>query len=137
MPNPMGFGIGSARMIGVASEILAGRPVDRPSTVDLVEIAVATRLQLFGLLGRELAAFILDDEGALLDRRCCEEAEPGARAADTKGMLAGHGRTSTTIRARAKLAHRPLWSRHADVRCAGAIAASLAFLTATLFRAPQ
>ena len=53
-------------MIGVASEIFAGRSVDRPSTVDLVEIAVAARLQLFGLLGRQLAAFILDDEGALL-----------------------------------------------------------------------
>ena len=97
--DPVRLGIRPARMIGVAAEVPAGRSVDRPPAVDLVEIAVAARLQLVGLRGRELAAFVFDDKGTLFDQRGCKEAEPGAGAADTKRRLAGHAGTSTTIRA--------------------------------------
>src|SRR6516164_2579188 len=43
--NPVGLGIGPARVIGVTSEVLSARSVDRPTAVDLVEIAVAPRLK--------------------------------------------------------------------------------------------
>ena len=99
MADPVGLGIRPARMIGVTGEIPAGRSVDRPPAVDLVEIAVAARLQLVGLRGGELAALVFDDKGTLPDRRGCKQAEPGAGTADTKRLLAGHARTSTTIRA--------------------------------------
>src|SRR6266566_4515448 len=42
----VGLGIGPARMICVASEVLSARPVDRPTAVDLAEIAVASGLKL-------------------------------------------------------------------------------------------
>src|SRR5438876_12441858 len=59
---PMGLGIRPARMIYVTSEVLSARSVDRPTAVDLVEIAVASGLKFIGLLGRKLAAFVLDNE---------------------------------------------------------------------------
>ena len=79
-------------MICVACEVLAARSVDRPPTVDLVEIAVAARLDLFSLRGGELAAFVFDDKGSHLDRRCSKEPKPGTGAADTKSLLTGHKR---------------------------------------------
>ena len=41
VPYPVGLGIRPARMICVTSEVLSARSVDRPTAVDLVEIAVA------------------------------------------------------------------------------------------------
>src|SRR5262249_8714914 len=46
----VGLGIGPARMIYVTSEFLSARSVDRPTAVDLVEIAVASGLKFIGLL---------------------------------------------------------------------------------------
>src|SRR5262249_1628372 len=56
----VGLGIRPAGMICVTSEVLSARSVDRPTAVDLVEIAVASGLKFIGLLGRELAAFVFD-----------------------------------------------------------------------------
>ena len=66
--------IGPARMICVTSEVLSARSVDRPTAVDLEEIAVASSLEFIGLLGRKLATFVFDNESALLDRRCRKKA---------------------------------------------------------------
>jgi hypothetical protein len=55
-------------MIYVTSEVLSARSVDRPTAVDLAEIAVASGLKFIGLLGRKLAAFVFDNESSLLDR---------------------------------------------------------------------
>jgi len=63
VPYPVGLGIRPARMICVTSEVLSARSVDRPTAIDLVEIAVAPGLKFIGLLGGKLAAFIFDDEG--------------------------------------------------------------------------
>jgi hypothetical protein len=87
-------------MICVASKILSARSVNRPTAVDLVKIAVASGLKFIGLLVRELATFLFDNEGALLDRRCREKAQTGAGSADTESSLAGHSNASTTFRAR-------------------------------------
>src|SRR5215475_15699989 len=56
VPYPVGLGIRPARMICVTSEVLSARSVDRPTAVDLVEVAVSSGLKFIGLLGRELAA---------------------------------------------------------------------------------
>jgi len=84
---PVGLGIRPARMICVASEVLSARSVDRPTAVDLVEIAVAPGLKHIGLLGRELAALVFDDERSLLDRRRRKEAQAGAGTAAIVGKL--------------------------------------------------
>ena len=76
-------------MICVACEVLAARSVDHPPTVDLVEIAVAARLELFSLRGRELAAFVFDDKGTRLDRRCSKEPKPGRERPTRKACLRG------------------------------------------------
>src|SRR5499427_9037396 len=89
---PIVWAIGPARMIGVTSEVLSARSVDRPTAVDLEEIAVASGLKFIGLLGRELAAFVFDNESSLLDRRCRKKAHAGAGTADTESSLAGHMR---------------------------------------------
>jgi hypothetical protein len=86
----IGLGIGPARMIGVTSEVPSACSIDRPTAVDLVEIAVAPCLELLRLLGRELAAFVFDYEGSLPDRLRREKAKAGAGAADTERSLAGH-----------------------------------------------
>src|SRR5262249_1240461 len=52
------LGIGPARMICVTSEVPSARSVDRPTAVDLEEIAVASSLEFIGLLGRKLATFV-------------------------------------------------------------------------------
>ena len=84
--------IGPARMICVTSEVLSARSVDCPTAVDLEEIAAASGLKFIGLLGRKLAAFVFDNESALLDRRCRKKAKARAGTADTEGSLAGHMR---------------------------------------------
>ena len=86
----VGLGIGPARMIYVTSEVLSVRSVDRPTAVDLVEIAVASGLKFISLLGRKLAAFVFDNESSLRDRRCRKKAQSRAGAADTESSLAGH-----------------------------------------------
>ena len=68
------LGIGPTRMIYVTSEVLSARSVDRPTAVDLEEIAVASSLEFISLLGRKLATFVFDNESALLDRRCRKKA---------------------------------------------------------------
>jgi len=73
---PIVWAIGPARMIGVTSEVLSARSVDRPTAVDLEEIAVASGLKFIGLLGRELAAFVFDNESSLLDGRCRKRPRP-------------------------------------------------------------
>src|SRR5262245_1712570 len=75
MAYRVGLGVGPARMICVASEVLSALSVNRPTAVDLVKVAVASGLKFIGLLGRELAAFVFDNEGSLLNRRCREEAQ--------------------------------------------------------------
>jgi hypothetical protein len=77
-------------MIYVTSEVLSVRSVDRPTAVDLVEIAVASGLKFISLLGRKLAAFVFDNESSLRDRRCRKKAPSRAGAADTESSLAGH-----------------------------------------------
>src|SRR6266404_2730842 len=90
LPGRLGVGIGPARMICVTSEVLSAHPVDRPTAVDLAEIAVASGLKFIGLLGRKLAAFVFDNESSLLDRRCRKKTQAGARTANTESSLAGH-----------------------------------------------
>src|SRR3954467_8153615 len=85
-------------MIGVAGDVLARRPVNRPAAVDLVEVPVAARLELLSQFIRQPRALIFRNEGALLDRLGCEQAKPGARASDAEGFLAGHGRDIWPIR---------------------------------------
>ena len=77
-------------MICVTSEVLSARSVDRPTAVDLKEIAVASGLKFISLLGRKLAAFVFDNEGSLLDRRCRKKTQPGATTANTESSLVGH-----------------------------------------------
>src|SRR5690606_7660742 len=79
MTDGIGLGVGPARMIAVARDIAARRAVDRPAAVDLVHVAV---VDLVRDLGRELAALVLDDLGALGDRLDGEQSEPGAGAAN-------------------------------------------------------
>jgi hypothetical protein len=55
---PVGLGIGQARMIYVTSEVLSASSVDRPTAVDLVEIAVASGLKFISLIGRKLLASV-------------------------------------------------------------------------------
>jgi hypothetical protein len=84
------LGIGPARMICVTSKVLSARSVDRPTAVDLEEIAVASGLKFIGLLGRKLAAFVFDNKSSLLDRRCRKKTQARAGTADTESSVAGH-----------------------------------------------
>src|SRR5262249_1446528 len=84
------LGIGPTRMIYVTSEVLSARSVDRPTAVDLEEIAVASGLKFIGLLGRKLATFVFDNEGSLPDRRCRKKTQARAGTADTESSVAGH-----------------------------------------------
>src|SRR6516165_5617739 len=84
------LGIGPARMICVTSKVLSARSVDRPTAVDLEEIAVASGLKFIGLLGRKLAAFVFDNESSLLDRRCRKKTQARAGTADTESSVGGH-----------------------------------------------
>ena len=99
MAYNVGFGIGPTRMICVSTKILSARSVNRPSAVDLVKIAVASGLKSIGLLVREFATFVFDNEGALLDRRRREKAQTRTGSTDAESSLAGHSNASTMIRA--------------------------------------
>ena len=79
-------------MICVTSKVLSARSADRPTAIDLVEIAVAPGLKFIGLLGGKLAALIFDNEGSLLDRRRRKKAQARAGTSDTESSLAGHVR---------------------------------------------
>src|SRR5262249_32389816 len=76
--------------ICVTSEVLSARSVDRPTAVDLVEVAIASGLKFIGLLARELAALVFDNESSLLDRCCRKKAQAGVGTADAVSSLAGH-----------------------------------------------
>src|SRR5262249_53056746 len=84
------LGIGPARMICVTSKVLSARSVDRPTAVDLEEIAFSSGLKFTGLLGPKLAAFVFDNESSLLDRRCRKKTQARAGTADTESSVAGH-----------------------------------------------
>src|SRR5262249_18057228 len=84
------LGIGPARMICVTSKVLSARSVDRPTAVDLEEIAVASGLKFIGLLGRKLAALLFDNESFLLDRRWRKKPQARAGTADKESSVAGH-----------------------------------------------
>src|SRR3954470_13364344 len=85
--SPVGLAIGAARVISVASNVLATRSVDGPAAVDLVQIFGVLRLHRLGLLVVEAAAGIFDDEGTLRDWCGSEQTQPGARTAATKRFL--------------------------------------------------
>ena len=81
------LGIGPARMICVTSKVLSARSVDRPTAVDLEEIAVASGLKFIGLLGRKLATFVFDNESSLLNRRCRKKTRPVRERPIRKALL--------------------------------------------------
>src|SRR5262245_49398008 len=86
----VGLGIGSARVVCVASEVLSARSVNRPTAVDFIKIAVASRLKFIRLLARHLAPFVFDNEGSPLNLRSREKAQASAGTTDTESSLAGH-----------------------------------------------
>src|SRR5262249_50429977 len=86
----VGLGIGSARVICVASEVLSARSVNRPTAVDLVKIVASSGFKFIRLLVRQLAAFVFDNEGSLLNRRSRKKAQASAGTSDTESSLAGH-----------------------------------------------
>jgi hypothetical protein len=77
-------------MICVSSKILSARSVNRPSAVDLVKVAVPSGFKFIGLLVRHLAAFVFDNEGTRLNRRCREKAQTSVGTADAESSFAGH-----------------------------------------------
>jgi hypothetical protein len=87
----VGFDVRPAGVVGVAAEIAASRTIDGPAAIDLIEIAVATRLKLLCLVIRQFAALVLDDTGAFADRLGGKQSQPRPGAADTEWSLAGHG----------------------------------------------
>src|SRR5262245_6252552 len=80
--NDVGFGVGTAGMIGVAGDVAAARTVHGPAAVDLVEVARPARLEPRRLRRADAPPRIFDDEGALRDFRGGEQAEPGRAAPD-------------------------------------------------------
>src|SRR5262249_36847204 len=78
--HDIGFGIRSAGMVGVPCYIVPARSVARPAWIDLVQVTGAACFAALGFRVADALAGIFDDEGALLDRRGGEQAEPGARA---------------------------------------------------------
>ena len=79
------FGVGITGMVEVARDIPARGAVDGAVGADLVKVAVAAPLGLFGVFQVENAARVFGDPGALLDGAGGEQAEPGVRAAKTEG----------------------------------------------------
>jgi hypothetical protein len=110
----VGLGIGPARMIYVTSEVLSVRSVDRPTAVDLVEIAVASGLKFISLLGRKLAAFVFDNESSLRDRRCRKRPSPVRERPIRKALLRAisgmydDSRPRNHVGAEARLISQPL-----------------------------
>src|SRR6516165_1181293 len=84
--DDVGFGVRTARVIGIAAHVAPTRAVDGPAAVDLVHIAAAAGLEPLGLRIGDAAPLVFDDERALLDRRGREQPEPGRRAADAVGL---------------------------------------------------
>jgi len=123
------LGIGPARMICVSSKILSARSVNRPSAVDLVKVAVPSGFKFIGLLVRELATFVFDNEGALLDRRCREKAQTGAGTADTESSLAGHYRMYGDSRRRGRYAQHGGGKVAADTTRVESVAGTLLHTT--------
>src|SRR5262245_19039304 len=78
----VGFGVRTARVIGIAAHVAAARAVDGPAAVDLVHVAAAAGLEPLGLRIGDTAPLVLDDERAFLDRLGREQPEPGRRTAD-------------------------------------------------------
>jgi hypothetical protein len=85
-----GLGIGPARVVCIAPEVLSAGSVNRPTAVDLVKIAVASGLMFIRLHGAQLAAFVFDNERSLLDRCCREKAQASAGTTNPESSLAGH-----------------------------------------------
>src|SRR5262245_43739444 len=84
--HDVGFGVGTAGVIGVTRDVAAGRAVHGPAAVDLVEVARPARLEPRRLRGADAAPLVLDDEGALRDLRGGEQSEPGRAAPDAVGL---------------------------------------------------
>src|SRR2546425_6656907 len=84
--DQVGFGVRTARVIGVAVHVAAARAVHGPAPVDLVHVAAAAGLEPLGLRIGDAAPLVFDDERALLDRLGREQPEPGRRAADAVGL---------------------------------------------------
>src|SRR5215510_13953323 len=82
----VGFGVRTARVIGVAAHVAAAGAVDGEAAVDLVHITAAARLEPLGLRIGDAAPLVFDDERAFLDRSGREQPEAGRRAADTVGL---------------------------------------------------
>src|SRR5262249_21764709 len=85
----VGFGVRTARVIGIAAHVAAARAVDGEAAVDLVHVAAAARLEPLGLRIGDAAPLVFDDEGAVLDRLGREQPEAGRRAADAVGLARG------------------------------------------------
>src|SRR5882672_9065712 len=75
--DDVGLGIRPAGVIDVARDVAPGRAVDRPTLVDLEQVAI---VELVGQLVGNAPAPVLDDEVALLDGLGGEQAETCARA---------------------------------------------------------
>src|SRR5262245_5376540 len=82
----VGFGVRTARVIGIAAHVAAGRAVDGEAAVDLIHVAAAAGLEPLGLRIGDAAPLVFDDEGAFLDRIGREQPEAGRRAADAVGL---------------------------------------------------
>src|SRR5262245_40615132 len=92
--NDVGFGVGTAGMIGVAGDVAAARTVHGPAAVDLVEVARPARLEPRRLRRADAAPRVFDDEGAFRDLRGGEQAEPGRAAPDAVGLVRAHYRVA-------------------------------------------
>src|SRR5262245_48302151 len=120
--HDVGFGVGTAGMIGVAGDVAAAGAVHGPAAVDLVEIARPARLEPRRLRRADAAPRVFDDEGALRDLRRGEQAEPGRAAPDAVGLIGPQRhRSGRSFGARARH-HEPRLHRHglAQGREAGA-----------------
>src|SRR5215813_9289794 len=89
----VGFGVRTARVIGIAAHVAAARAVDGEAAVDLVHVAAAAGLEPLGLRVGDAASLVLDDERAFLDRLGREQPESGRRTADAVGLARSLART--------------------------------------------
>ena len=64
--------------------------VEEAGFEDLVKISAPSGFKFISLFVRQLSAFVFDNEGSPLDRRCREKAQASAGSADTESSLAGH-----------------------------------------------
>src|SRR5262245_28924724 len=89
----VGFGVRTARVIGIAAHVAAGRAVDGEAAVDLIHVAAAAGLEPLGLRIGDAAPLVFDDERAFLDRLGREQPETGRRTADAVGLARSLART--------------------------------------------